>query len=97
MEGGWDAERIPDQAGRVAVVTGANSGLGLVVARELARKGALVVLACRNMEKGRAALAEVKAVATGPEPELEELDLADLSSVRSFVDRFKPSTTASTC
>jgi NAD(P)-dependent dehydrogenase (short-subunit alcohol dehydrogenase family) len=89
MEGGWDAERIPDQSGRVAVVTGANSGLGLVVARELARKGALVVLACRNMDKGRAAVPEVKAVATGPEPELEELDLASLSSVRLFVDRFK--------
>src|SRR6185436_12078294 len=89
MEGGWDAERIPDQTGRVAVVTGANSGLGLVVARELARRGALVVLACRNMDKGRAALAEVRAAATGPEPELEELDLADLSSVRSFAARFK--------
>ena len=88
MEGDWDAERIPDQTGRVAVVTGANSGLGLVVARELARKGALVVLACRNTDKGRAALAEVKAVASGPEPELEKLDLADLSSVRSFADRF---------
>jgi NAD(P)-dependent dehydrogenase (short-subunit alcohol dehydrogenase family) len=88
MEGGWDAERVPDQTGRVAVVTGANSGLGLVVARELARKGALVVLACRNMDKGRAALAEVKALASGPEPELEELDLASLSSVRSLADRF---------
>jgi NAD(P)-dependent dehydrogenase (short-subunit alcohol dehydrogenase family) len=89
MADGWDAERIPDQTGRVAVVTGANSGLGLVVARELARRGALVVLACRNMDKGRAALAEVRAAATGPEPELEELDLADLSSVRSFAERFK--------
>jgi NAD(P)-dependent dehydrogenase (short-subunit alcohol dehydrogenase family) len=89
MADGWDAERIPDQTGRGAVVTGANSGLGLVVARELARKGALVVLACRNMDKGRAALAEVKAAATGPEPELEELDLASLSSVRWFAERFK--------
>jgi NAD(P)-dependent dehydrogenase (short-subunit alcohol dehydrogenase family) len=89
MADGWDAERIPDQTGRVAVVTGANSGLGLVVARELARKGAFVVLACRNMDKGRAALAEVKAAATGPEPELEELDLASLSSVRSFVEGFQ--------
>ena len=88
MADGWDAERIPDQTGRVAVVTGANSGLGLVVARELARKGALVVLACRNMDKGRTALAEVKAAATGPEPELESLDLASLSSVRSFAEKF---------
>jgi NAD(P)-dependent dehydrogenase (short-subunit alcohol dehydrogenase family) len=71
------------------VVTGANSGLGLVIARELAGKGALVVLACRNMEKGRAALAAVAATASGPEPELEELDLASLSSVRSFAERFK--------
>jgi NAD(P)-dependent dehydrogenase (short-subunit alcohol dehydrogenase family) len=84
----WEADRIPDQTGRIAIVTGANSGLGLVTARELARKGALVVLACRNVEKGRTAHAEVAAAATGPEPELEELDLADLSSVRSFAERF---------
>ena len=89
MGDGWDADRIPDQTGRVAVVTGANSGLGLVTARELARRGALVVLACRNMEKGRAALAEVEAAASGPKPELEELDLASLSSVRSFAARFE--------
>jgi NAD(P)-dependent dehydrogenase (short-subunit alcohol dehydrogenase family) len=88
MADGWDADRIPDQTGRVAVATGANSGLGLVVARELARKGALVVMACRNMEKGRTALAEVEAAASGPEPELEELDLASLDSVRSFAEEF---------
>jgi NAD(P)-dependent dehydrogenase (short-subunit alcohol dehydrogenase family) len=88
MADGWTADRVPDQGGRIAVVTGANSGLGLVTARELARKGALVVLACRNMEKGRAALAEVAAAASGPEPELEELDLASLASVRSFAERF---------
>jgi len=86
---GWDAGDIPDQSGRIAVVTGANSGLGLVTARELARHGALVVLACRNMEKGRAALAEVADAASGAEPELEELDLASLDSVRAFVDRFR--------
>ena len=88
MADGWDTSRIPDQTGRTAVVTGANSGLGLVTARELARKGALVVMACRNMEKGRAALADVERAASGPAPELEELDLGDLSSVRSFADRF---------
>ena len=84
----WDAERIPDQSGRIAVVTGANSGLGLVTARELARRGALVVLACRNMDKGRTALAEVKATASGPTPELVPLDLASLSSVRTFAEGF---------
>jgi NAD(P)-dependent dehydrogenase (short-subunit alcohol dehydrogenase family) len=85
----WGADRIPDQTGRVAVVTGANSGLGMVTARELARSGALVVLACRNLDKGRAALQEVAAAASGPGPELEELDLASLASVRSFADRFR--------
>ena len=89
MADGWTADRMPDQTGRVAVVTGANSGLGLIAARELARKGALVVLSCRNMEKGRAAHADVAAAASGPEPELEELDLASLDSVRSFAERFK--------
>ncbi len=48
-----------------------------------------MVLACRNMEKGRAALAEVEAAASRPKPELEELDLASLSSVRSFAARFE--------
>jgi NAD(P)-dependent dehydrogenase (short-subunit alcohol dehydrogenase family) len=83
----WDAARIPDQTGRIAIVTGANSGLGLVTARELARKGALVVLACRNLDKGRTALAEC--ATTGATSELEELDLASLASVRSFAERFR--------
>jgi NAD(P)-dependent dehydrogenase (short-subunit alcohol dehydrogenase family) len=60
-----------------------------VTAGELARKGALVVLACRNMDKGATALAEVERAASGAAPELEELDLASLSSVRSFADRFR--------
>ena len=65
MADGWTADRMPDQSGRVAVVTGANSGLGLVAARARARRGALVVLAGRTMDKGRAAHAEVAAVASG--------------------------------
>jgi NAD(P)-dependent dehydrogenase (short-subunit alcohol dehydrogenase family) len=88
MGDGWTADRIPDQTGRIAVVTGANSGLGLVTARELARKGALVVLACRNLDKGRDAHADVERAASGPVPELEELDLASLDSVRDFSRRF---------
>jgi NAD(P)-dependent dehydrogenase (short-subunit alcohol dehydrogenase family) len=83
----WDAGDIPDQGGRLAVVTGANSGLGLVTARELARHGARVVLACRNRERGEAALKEVTEAASGPDPQLEDLDLADLSSVRAFAAR----------
>ena len=80
----WTSSDIPDLSGRIAVVTGANSGLGLEVARELARHGAAVVLGCRNLDKGERALAEVRASATGPAPELSRLDLADLDSVAAF-------------
>ena len=80
----WTADQIPDQTGRTAVVTGANSGLGLSTARELARAGAHVVLACRNLEKGAEAQREV-----GSDSELEQLDLASLDSVREFADRFR--------
>jgi NAD(P)-dependent dehydrogenase (short-subunit alcohol dehydrogenase family) len=83
----WTAEQIPGQSGRVAVVTGANSGLGLSTARELARHGADVVLACRNMEKGAAAQAEIEAAAPGAKVTLEALDLGSLDSVRAFADR----------
>ncbi len=83
---GWNAQDVPDQRGRTAVVTGANSGLGLSTARELARAGAHVVLACRNLEKGEAALEEV-----GSGAELEQLDLASLESVKAFAERFRAS------
>jgi NAD(P)-dependent dehydrogenase (short-subunit alcohol dehydrogenase family) len=90
MSDKWTAERIPDQSGRVALVTGANSGLGLITARELARKGGRVVMTARNMDKGRDALREVEGAASdGGEAELAELDLASLDSVRSFAEEFK--------
>jgi NAD(P)-dependent dehydrogenase (short-subunit alcohol dehydrogenase family) len=84
----WTSERIPDQSGRTAIVTGANSGLGLVVARELARHGARVVLACRNAAKGEAAVAEIEAAAPGAQVELAALDLASLASVHEFADGY---------
>ena len=85
---GWTAADIPDQSGRTAVVTGANSGLGLVTARELARAGATVVLACRNLEKGQQALTDVQqAAAADAPPRLEALDLSSLDSVREFAER----------
>src|SRR5215218_3188021 len=89
MGNGWTAERIPDQSGRTAVVTGANSGLGLVTARELVRAGARVVLACRNMEKGGAAVREVEALLPDAQVELASLDLGSLGSVRTFAESFR--------
>jgi NAD(P)-dependent dehydrogenase (short-subunit alcohol dehydrogenase family) len=82
----WTPDRIPDQSGRIAVVTGANSGLGRVTARELARKGAQVVLACRDVGKGEEARAAIERE-TGGEVAVEQLDLASLESVRGFAER----------
>lgn len=83
----WTVENIPDLSGRTAVVTGANSGLGLRTAEALAGKGARVVLACRNQLKATAALESVAAAATGPKPELLSLDLADLASIRQAAEQ----------
>lgn len=77
----WTLADLPDQTGSSALVTGANSGLGLIVARELAARGAEVVLACRDPQRGAAALEGVRQAASGPAPQLLALDLADLSSV----------------
>lgn len=79
----WDSKDIPDQSGRIAVITGANSGLGLETARELARNNAHVVLAVRDIEKGKAAVDDISATAPGASLELLELDLASLDSIRA--------------
>jgi NAD(P)-dependent dehydrogenase (short-subunit alcohol dehydrogenase family) len=84
---GWTASEIPPQSGRVAVVTGANSGLGLITARELARAGAKVVMACRNTSKGEEARFKVQDAVPSADVSVVSLDLADLASVRGFAAR----------
>ncbi|MEW1796270.1 oxidoreductase [Streptomyces niveus] len=80
----WTERDIPDQSGRVAVVTGANSGLGLVTATELARGGAHVVMAVRNTVAGERAVADIRRSLPNAAIEARQLDLASLQSVRAF-------------
>ncbi|MEV5610164.1 oxidoreductase [Streptomyces sp. NPDC052225] len=81
---GWNASDIPDQSGRTAVVTGANSGIGYVTARELARAGARVVLACRSERRGTEARDRIRTEVPHADAEFAPLDLGDLTSVRDF-------------
>ena len=85
----WTTADIPDLHGYTVLVTGANSGLGLETTRALAAKGAHVVMACRNLEKGRAAQASLEGSIPGASLELMQLDLASLAGVRDFAERFQ--------
>lgn len=80
----WTLKQAPSQAGRTAVVTGANIGLGYETALALAVKGCTVVLACRNPAKAEAAKAAILALHPKARVECQVLDLASLASVRAF-------------
>lgn len=85
----WTAADMPDLSGKVAIVTGANSGLGYYTARDLAAHGAHVILACRGREKAETAMRALKAEAPDASIEFMPLDLADLDSIASFARAFK--------
>jgi NAD(P)-dependent dehydrogenase (short-subunit alcohol dehydrogenase family) len=85
----WTTTDIPDQTGRTAVITGANTGLGYETAAALAAKGAHVVLAVRNLDKGRNAANRITAAARGASVSVQELDLSSLESVRAAADELK--------
>jgi NAD(P)-dependent dehydrogenase (short-subunit alcohol dehydrogenase family) len=84
----WTTDRIPDQTGRVIVITGANSGIGLEAAKVLAAKGAHVVLACRNPAKAADAEAAIRAETPKASVEVMELDVSRLASVRAFAEAY---------
>jgi len=84
----WTTDNIPDQPGKLVIVTGGNSGIGFETARILAKKGATVVLAVRNREKGQAAAATILQELPEARVEVRTLDLADLASIKAFTDQF---------
>jgi NAD(P)-dependent dehydrogenase (short-subunit alcohol dehydrogenase family) len=84
----WTAENIPDLGGKIAIVTGANSGIGYEVARALARKEATVILACRDKGRGKAAVRQIAQAYAEAKAELVQLDLSDLASIRRFAEEF---------
>ncbi|MGA5546173.1 SDR family NAD(P)-dependent oxidoreductase [Mycobacterium sp. NPDC051198] len=85
----WTTAKIPDQSGRTAVVTGANTGLGLETAKALAARGAHVVLAVRNVTKGEAAAEWISRSVPDADLELQRLDLGSLASVREAADEIR--------
>ena len=89
MKQRWTTENIPDLTGKVIIVTGANSGIGYEAAKEFSRKGAKTILACRNMDKARAALDQILAEMPNAPAEIMPLDLSSQTSVRGFVEAFK--------
>lgn len=85
----WTTADIPDQTGRTAVITGANTGLGYETAAALAAKGARVVLAIRNLDKGKEAANRIEQATPGAKVELQELDLASLASIHAAAEQLK--------
>ncbi len=87
----WTVDDIPDQTGRIAIVTGASSGIGLSTAAALAGKGARVILAVRDLERGRRACAHITSEFPDAALTLQKLDLTSLRSVREAADEIKAS------
>ena len=85
----WTSNDMPDLTGKITIVTGANSGIGYEATLALARKGATVVMACRNMEKAKQAARKICSEVQEAKLDLLKLDLSDLNSVRQFADEFK--------
>jgi len=84
----WTADNIPDQTGKIVIITGSTSGLGKEASRVLAGKGATIIMAVRNTAKGEKVAEEIREEFPGAMVEVMKLDLASLKSVKSFADAF---------
>lgn len=85
----WTEDHMPDQTGRVAIVTGSNSGIGWEAARVLATKGATVIMACRSIANANTAADQIKALKPSGKVVVMKLDLGDLESVHAFTAAFR--------
>lgn len=85
----WNLDDMPNQTGQVVIVTGGNSGLGFETVKAFAQKGASVILACRNLEKGEWAKAEILKNSVNGSINVMHIDLMDLATVKSFADTFR--------
>lgn len=84
----WTTENIKSQKGKIVLITGANSGIGLEAASVLSQKEAVIIMAVRNLEKGKAAMSGILAKNPKAQVQLMQLDLSDLESVRKFSNEF---------
>jgi NAD(P)-dependent dehydrogenase (short-subunit alcohol dehydrogenase family) len=84
----WHKENIPDLSGRIAIVTGANAGIGYETAKLLSWKGARVIMACRDLEKAEIAKEQIQRMITTGSLEVMKLDIGDLDSIHRFADKY---------
>lgn len=85
----WDESQVPDMQGKTIVITGANSGIGYEATRILAGRGAEIIMAVRNYEKGQQALQNIQNVHPTAKLQLMRLDLSELASIRNFAEEFR--------
>ncbi|KAB1198618.1 MULTISPECIES: oxidoreductase [Haloferax] len=84
----WTVDDVPDLSGKTVIVTGANSGIGFEATKAFTESGAHVVMACRSLDRGNAAMAEIRSDVPASSLSVAKLDLADLDSVHRFADEF---------